>query len=96
MGEGEPGSALHHRQSQHLGLALMVPVERAPELPEHAVFGAEVVVGQRLGQFLDELALSVVQVTGDHHVHDHPEISVPAPAQRGPGGGTRAGTGRPR
>src|SRR6201995_763633 len=57
-------------------------VEGALELAEHAVFGGQVVLGHALGQLLQELALFALEVPGDDHVDDDPQVPVAAAPER--------------
>ena len=65
------GAAHPHRQAQH-GLE----VEGAPQFREHAVVGFEVLVGERLGELLKQLALGMREVARNHHVDDHAQVAV--------------------
>ena len=59
-----------NREPDHVADAAESAAERAPELPEHAFISTQIVVGHRLRQLFDQLALLTVQVAGDDHVHD--------------------------
>ena len=41
-----------------------MPAEGAPELAEHALLGAQVVVGHRVGEPLEQLALLALEGAG--------------------------------
>src|SRR6201986_4715315 len=52
------------------------------ELAQHAFVGAQVVLGEALGQLPEELLLGLGEMAWDDHVDDDPEVAAVGPAQR--------------
>src|SRR5512135_2793062 len=69
-------------RSASLIIAAGLSAERALELSEHALLRTEVVVGQRVGQLLEQLALLALEVLRDDNVDDDAQIAGAPPAQR--------------
>ena len=57
--------------------------QRAAQLGEHRLLRAQVLLGERRVQPLEQLALLVAQPARNHDVDDHAQIAAPAAAERG-------------
>src|ERR1700760_1550058 len=57
--------------------------EGALELAEHALVGAQVVLGHAVGELLEQLLLLLLQVPRNDDVDDHAQVAATASAQRG-------------